>query len=185
LFDWFATLLRRGRSRSRRVLLSETPALPVDHPLRPTLDERYLAMRRAMAHGNRDAILAMVTADFVSEDLDGRRIDGAAMADAVLRLTIDRSKRTAETTITAIDVSGDEATVVQRYAMTTTERRIGLPEALWTESIDCWRAETGSWRLARSTTQALEVQIAGRRRFRRRLDPHDGSVSIELRGPAR
>jgi hypothetical protein len=42
------------------------------------LDERYLDMRAAMGARDREAILALLTPDFVSEDLDGRESDGEA-----------------------------------------------------------------------------------------------------------
>ncbi|HEV2642101.1 MAG TPA: nuclear transport factor 2 family protein [Candidatus Elarobacter sp.] len=149
------------------------------------LDERYLAMRHAMAAGDRDAILALLTGDFVSEDLDGRTRTGLGMADAVAALDIDRSQRTAVTTLTFIAVEGDEAVVRQRYQMTTTERNPYLPEALWTQSCDRWRRVGDTWLLARSTTEKREIVKNGRRRFEARPDPADPSiVSIGIEGPA-
>jgi ketosteroid isomerase-like protein len=183
VFAW----LRRffgGPAAAPERLLSKIPATPCDHDLRPVLDERYLAMRAAMAARDRSAILALLTDDFVSEDLDGRRSSGGAMADAVIALEIDRSQRTAVTTLTSIVTHGDEAEVQQRYHMTTTERRTNLPQAMWTESRDRWRKVDRTWLLANTTTQKLEVLRNGRRVFRARLDPADSSVSIELQGLA-
>lgn len=175
-------IVRRPR---RRVLLSETPAVPVDDALRTTLDERYLMLRAAMASDHRPILLALLTDDFVSEDLDGNRMDAVGMADTVAALKIDRSKRRAQTTLTSIESDGREARVLQRYEMTTTERALGLPEALWTESRDVWRLVEGRWLLASTTTIALERVSNGQRMFRRRLEPADGSVSVQLHGPVR
>jgi ketosteroid isomerase-like protein len=177
-----------GRATTSRpaVLLSERPALPSDHALRPALDERYAVMRRAMAARDRDAILALLTDDFVSEDLEGRVTTGPAMADAVTALDIDRSQRTAVTTLTSIAVVGDEAVVQQRSYMSTTERKPNLPEALWTESYDRWRRAGDTWLLARSTTEKREIVKNGRTRFEERPDPADPAIlSAGLEGPAR
>ena len=89
MFAWLRRLLR-GRATTSRpaVLLSEIPAHPSDHELRPVLDERYAAMRRAMAERDRAAILALLTDDFVSEDLEGRTTSGVRIADAVVALEI-------------------------------------------------------------------------------------------------
>ncbi|HEY6233675.1 MAG TPA: nuclear transport factor 2 family protein [Candidatus Elarobacter sp.] len=186
MFAWLRRLFGGSATTSKpRVLLSEISAHPSDHELRPALDERYDAMRRAMAARDRDAILALLTDDFVSEDLEGRTTSGRCMADAVVALEIDRSQRTADTTLTSIAVDGDEAEVQQRYPMTTTERTLNLPEALWTESRDRWRRAGDTWLLARTTTEKREIVKSGRCRFEERPDPPDASiVSIGLEGPA-
>jgi ketosteroid isomerase-like protein len=186
VFAWLRRIFGGAPTASTpAVLLSEIPALPSDHELRPVLDERYAAMRRAMAARDRDAILALLTDDFVSEDLEGRTTAGPAMADAVVALEIDRSQRTAVTTLTSIAVDGDEAAVQQRYHMTTTERKPNLPEALWTESRDVWRRFGDTWLLARTTTEKREIVKNGRRRFEARPDPPDASmIRVGLEGPA-
>ena len=186
MFAWLRRLFG-GSPAARRpaVLLSEIPALPSDHALRPVLDERYAAMRRAMAARDRDAILALLTDDFVSEDLAGRTVTGPHMADVVIALEIDRSQRTAVTTLTSVAAHGDEATVQQRYHMTTTERKPNLPEALWTESCDRWRRSGDMWLLARSTTEKRELVKNGRRAFEARPVPPDPAIaSVGLEGPA-
>jgi ketosteroid isomerase-like protein len=167
------------------VLLSEIPALPVDHPLRAALDERYFQMRLAMAARDANALRAVLARDFVSEDIEGRCRDAAAMIESVMQLEIDRSKRAAETTLTAIDRVGDEALVDQRYAMTTSEVNPSLPQALWTRSRDIWRWSDERWLLARTTTIAIEVVKNGRRIYRHRPDPIDTGTVVELSGPAR
>ncbi len=186
MFAWLRRLFGgRATTSKPAVLLSEIPAHPSDHELRPVLDERYAAMRRAMAERDRAAILALLTDDFVSEDLEGRTTTGARMADAVAALEIDRSQRTAVTTLTSIAVDGDEAAVQQRYHMTTTERKPNLPEALWTESHDRWRRAGDTWLLARTTTEKREIVMNGRRRFDARPDLPDPSIlGIGLEGPA-
>ncbi|HEX3467029.1 MAG TPA: nuclear transport factor 2 family protein [Candidatus Elarobacter sp.] len=185
MFAWLKRLVGGRGDVARRVLLSDVPALPVDHPLRKTLDERYFALRLAMASHDRQAIMHVLTPDFVSEDLDGRTSGAASMIENVTALQIDRSKRSVETTVTSIDQAGDVATVIQRYSMTTSEVSAAVPSALWTESCDVWRAVGTEWRLASTTTLAFEVVKNGRRTFRRRLQPSHGGISVELRGPAR
>ena len=186
MFAWLRRVFGGSATTQKpRVLLSDIPALPCDHELRPVLDERYAAMRRAMAARDRDAILALLAGDFVSEDLEGRLMTGPHMADSVTALEIDRSERTAVTTLTSIAVDGDEADVQQRYHMTTTERRPNLPEALWTESRDRWRRVGDTWLLARTITEKREIVKNGRRVFEARPDPADPAVlSVGLEGPA-
>jgi ketosteroid isomerase-like protein len=166
------------------VLLSERPAVPTDHPLRPALDARYLDMRAAMASRDRARILALFTPDFVSEDIDGRTIGASTLTDRVTALDIDRSKRTVSTTITAIDAHGDEAVVLQRYAMSTTERLPNVAEALWTESEDVWRCVDETWLSARTTTLAIETIRAGRHRMQERLVRDDPVFAAILEGPS-
>jgi ketosteroid isomerase-like protein len=147
------------------------PAVPADHPLRPVLDERYLAMRDAMARHDADGIRALLTEDFTSIDVSDRRQSGETMIRGVLALQLDRSKRTAQTTVTALDVRADgrEAVVEQRYAMTTTGLSLTVPRALQTWSTDVWRDENGTWRLAQTRTNRIESQgVLGRVSRRRR-----------------
>ena len=147
--------------------------MPSEGSLRPVLDQRYVAMRSAMASGEREAILALLAPDFVSEDLDGRCIDGLTMADRVVALKIDRSKRVAVTTLAELTREGDEVLVDQFYRMTTTERSANIPDAVFARSLD-------RWYFVRTTTQALEAHRGRRRTFRARLDPADPGVSVEL-----
>jgi len=151
--------------------------------MRALFDERYLAMRGAMAAHDAGALHEMHTPDFVSEDVEGRRRGVEAVIAAVINLEIDRSKRSAETTITHIEIEGDEARLVQRYAMTTTETSRTLPQALWAESHDVWHRAGEQWRIARTVTQRLEVVRNGERVYRTRLNPGDGRQIAELRGP--
>lgn len=154
--------------------------MPSEGSLRPVLDQRYVAMRSAMASGEREAILALLAPDFVSEDLDGRCIDGLTMADRVVALKIDRSKRVAVTTLAELTREGDEVLVDQFYRMTTTERSANIPDAVFARSLDRWRLVGGEWYFVRTTTQALEAHRGRRRTFRARLDPADPGVSVEL-----
>jgi ketosteroid isomerase-like protein len=165
------------------VLLSEIPAIPVDHPLRPILDQRYLDLRAAMASGDAGNVLAVLAPDFVSEDIDGKRQTGQQMAEAVTRLQIDRSKRTALTVITEIVISGDGdlADVEQRYQMTTTEQRENLPRKLLTKSRDRWINIAGQWRVASTTTLAIEMVTNEKHALRARLDPSNSDMVVELR----
>jgi hypothetical protein len=88
---------------------------PVDHPLWSTLDERYTAMRVAMASGQREAIASLLAPQFVSVDVRGNESTSDQIIDSVLRLNIDRSKLAAVTTL--IDI--EEARVSQQCYSTT------------------------------------------------------------------
>jgi hypothetical protein len=184
MFRWLRALFQRRQGSPRPVLLSKRPAVPTDHPLRAALDARYLDMRAAMAAGDRARILALFTLDFVSEDIDGHKIDASTLTDRVTALDIDRSKRAVSTTITAIDAHDGGAVVLQRYAMSTTERSPNVPEALWTESEDVWRFVDGTWRSAGTTTLAIETIRAGRLRSQQRVVRDDPDIAAILEGPS-
>lgn len=119
----------------------------------------------------------------MSEDIDGRKIGASTLADRVAAITIDRSKPTVSTTITAIATKEDEAVVRQRYAMSTTERLPNVPQSLWTESEDVWRNIDGSWLLARTTTLGIETVHQGRHRIQQRLVRDDPAFAVILEGP--
>ncbi len=113
-------------------------------------------MREAMASGRREAIAALLTSGFVSVDVRGKKSTGDQMIDSVLRLRIDRSRRTATTTLVDIEASANAARVLQHYAMTTTEDAVSIPKKLQTLSVDTWVYCNCTWLLAK--TQTLEVE---------------------------
>jgi len=123
-------------------------------------------MREAMASGDAAAIASLLTNDFRSIDVHGRTIDARAMISRVLRLKIDRSKRTVRTVLTAIVERDGEAFVEQHYTMTSAEDAPkSMPRSLLTLSNDHWRNVDGRWLLASTDTREIEVVTgAGRRR---------------------
>lgn len=153
--DVLRSFSRASSEKERR--LFERSFTPSDHPLRPTFDARYSAMREAMASGRREPIAALLTPYFVSINVRGKESNADEMIDSVLRLDIDRQKRTATTTLVNIEASSGVARVLQHYAMTTTAR-VGpaMPKELQTLSADTWVHSDVTWLLAR--TQTLEVE---------------------------
>ena len=118
----------RGGSGQVQLPLFERAFTPAHDPLRTELDACYAAMREAMASGRREAIAALLTSGFVSVDVRGKKSTGDQMIDSVLRLRIDRSRRTATTTLVDIEASANAARVLQHYAMTTTEDAVWIPK---------------------------------------------------------
>jgi ketosteroid isomerase-like protein len=163
-------LLRPG-PRPKRVLLSERVFTPCEHELRPILDERYLAMRAAMASGSADAIAALLTPDFVSIDIDGAAVSAKQMIDSVLKLSLDRSKRTAVTTLVHIE-AGTEAKVLQHYSMTShPDAPPSMPKYVQAFSLDTWQNAGGTWLLKRTETLETEVMSStGQHRYRARIE---------------
>ena len=174
LFSWIKAFFRRDAKQSSPTLSSRS-FVPCDHPLRDTLDQRYLDMRAAMAAGDREAMAAILADGFVSRDIRGRTTFSGAMIEAVTRLEIDRSKRIVATTLAEITSTPgpdpDKATVLQHYAMTCApDAPRTMPRMLQALSIDTWRRVDGMWLLARTQTLELEVVDAnGRRRVTRNL----------------
>src|SRR5579863_3522202 len=113
MIDWILKALGLKRHRS----LFERSFEPTDHPLRATLDDRYTALREAMSRRDRDAIASLLTPDFVSVDVRGKAVRSSEMIDSVLALNIDRSKRTAVTTLVDINEHDGLAIALQHYRM--------------------------------------------------------------------
>ena len=156
MFRRLLAFLGFGRARAPKPL-SSYASVPVDHPLRATLDARYLAMRDAMASGDGAEIAALLTGDFVSLDVDRKRMDARQMIERVLELKIDRSKRRVATTLVAIATSPGRAIVLQHYAMTSLPGAPAtMPRSLLTMSVDTWVESDGTWLLGRTET----VQVA-------------------------
>jgi len=157
----------RGGLSEKKPRLFERSFAPSGHALRPTLDARYAEMRVAMASGRREPIAALLTPYFISINVRGNESSADEMIDSVLRLDIDREKRTATTTLVNIEENNGIARVLQHYAMTTTAR-VGpaMPKELQTLSTDTWVYSDGAWLLAK--TQTLEVEAvseAGAHRY--------------------
>jgi hypothetical protein len=177
----FFEALRRQR-KPRSPLLSARTFVPSDHPLRPVLDVRYLDMRGAMASRNPAAIAALLTPDFASIDVHGKQISAQKMIASVVALDIDRSKRTARTVLASIAERDGDAHVEQLYTMTPApDAPSSMPRSLHTRSHDTWRNVDGTWLLARTDTQEVEVVTSGGKR--RYLAKHE-LYTAELAGPA-
>ena len=151
-------MLGVGTNKHKQPQLFERQFAPAEHPLRPTLEARYAAMRDAMASGQREAVSALLAPAFVSVDVRGKESTAEQMIDSVVKLRIDRSKRTATTTLVSIEEASGMARVLQHYDMTTTEN-VGptMPKNLQTLSIDKWVNCNGTWLAAK--TQTLEVEV--------------------------
>lgn len=158
LFGTLGKLLQSlGISKvEKKPRLFEREFAPANHALRPALDARYAEMRMAMASGRREPIAALLTPRFVSINVRGKESNADEMIDSVLKLDIDREKRTATTTLVNIEESNGIARVLQHYAMTTTQVGPAIPKKLQTLSADAWVYSNGTWLLAK--TQTLEVE---------------------------
>jgi len=172
LLDRLLTLLGLG-NKAAITPLSERSFVPSNHPLRATLDDRYLAMRAAMAAEDGAAVAAILTDDFVSIDVKGKRTTAREMINQVLHLNIDRSKRTVATTLVEISTNPGIATVLQHYSMTTTGNALQtMPTMVQSFSTDTWREVDGTWRLARTETRETEAVFGtGGRRVKK--SPHE------------
>lgn len=165
MFGFLLRFFGAGRLATSGVSLSSDEPVPAEHPLRETLDGRYHRMRAAMAAGDPATIGELLTTDFVSIDIRDRRSDARAMIEALRKHRTREVRRTAATTLTAIDARDGEARVVQRYVMHSDDANPRIPRALWTQSTDVWRNEDGVWRLALTRTDHMEVLRANGRRI--------------------
>lgn len=155
------------KRREREPRLFDRTFGPANHPLRPTLDQRYLEMRAAMASGDADDIAALLAPGFASVDIRGNETTADQMIASVLKLDIDRSKRQVATTLSTVEAHHDIAHVLQHYSMTSSpDAPKSMPRQLQTLSADTWRLSNGTWLL--SKTKTLELQVIdgfGRHRY--------------------
>ncbi len=113
-----------------------------DAALKATLQARYAAMKTAMAARDDKAVAALLAQNFTSADVSGQSENAAQMLQEVDALTKD-SNKTSTTTLLAIKVDANVATVKQRYDMKT--------------------VKTGAtWLLQETDTDQLDYFINGR-----------------------
>ncbi len=156
--NFFKSLLNRLGFGKRSPGLFERTFTPVSHPLRQALDQRYLDMRAAMASGEGANIQSILFEHFIAVDVHGNETGPQAMIDSVLKLDVDRSKRTVATTIVSLEESNGIARVVQHYSMDTTDAVAPhMPKRLRTLSADVWVKDSDKWKLGKTTTLELEV----------------------------
>jgi hypothetical protein len=160
-------LLSVFRRKPKEPHLFDRAFSPCDHPLRPTLEERYLDLRAAMASGEASEISAILAPGFASVDVRGKEIGADQMIAAVLNLDIDRSKRQVATTIVNVEAHYDMARVLQHYSMMSPpDAPKSMPRKLQTLSADTWRQVDGKWLLSKTRTLEVEViDAAGRHKY--------------------
>ena len=132
--------------------------------LRAVLEGRYAAMKSAMADRDQQAVAALLAPGFLSIDVSGKSEDASQMLQELAALPKD-PRKASETTLLSVEVSGDTATVEQRYHMTTTktspDERSHAVE-LVTLSTDTWIKSGEAWLLQRTATNQLDYTVDGR-----------------------
>ena len=138
-------------------------------------------MRAAMAARDGDAIAALLTPDFVSVNVDGNAISAEQMIRSAVGLNIDRSKRTAVTTLVGIEEVGNQAKVLQHYCMTAhDDAPSSMPKFVQALSIDTWEKAGETWLIKRTETLETEaMSSAGKHTYRARIE--HGSVVLTNR----
>lgn len=139
-------------------------ATAADSALKAVLEGRYAAMKSAMASRDAAAVSAVLTADFVSEDAQGRKEGKDPMLREVSALPND-PKKSSTTTVVSVERHGDTAVAMQRYEMHT-EKAKGDGSVqhveLVTLSRDTWVRDKDVWLLRETVTESLDYQIDGR-----------------------
>jgi len=132
--------------------------------LRALLEGRYAAMKSAMANRDQQAVAALLAPDFLSVDVAGKSENASQMLQEIAALPKDPNKAS-DTTIVSVKLSGDTATVDQRYHMTTTKAGAdGAQHAveLVTLSTDTWIKSGDAWLLQKTVTNQLDYTLDGR-----------------------
>ena len=114
-------------------------------------------MSTALASGDREAVARMLAPGFLSVDVSGNETTAAQMLEAVAR-KVDVTKRSTETTLTAIEERNGEAIVLQFYTLKAAPDAVSsLPKELQNLSKDTWQLRDGTWLLRRTETQEIEI----------------------------
>jgi len=138
-------------------------AQAADGQLKTAFQERYGAMKAAMASRDPKAIGALLAPDFQSVDVDGHAQNPEQMIQQVVASPQDPN-RVSDTTVLSVEQQGDTATVKQRYHMTTSRSREGQPPQvieISTTSTDTWLLSKGVWLLQRTQTDEIELKVNG------------------------
>jgi len=138
-------------------------ALSADGSLKAVLQSRYAVMKSAMAAHDGTAVDALLAPDFVSIDLMGQSETGAQLIAEVNALKPDPNKESA-TTLLSVSVSGNSATVKQRYDMKTVkagEDGVQHNVELITVSTDTWVKPVGQWLIERTVTNEMSYYRDG------------------------
>jgi hypothetical protein len=138
------------------------PARADDEALRKVLSQRYAAIKMAMAARDTRALAPLLTADFRSEELDGQSVDRAGLMAQLSALPPKASAGESHTTLTSVIRHGDTADVQQRYSHITNKGQPPHAVALVTMSRDTWTRVHGTWRLARTRTDAIDYRVDGK-----------------------
>lgn len=141
------------------------PAFAEDpSPANVTFTALYAKLKAAMAERNASAISAVLTPDFVTEDVSGKTETGPQMITELSKLPADPARKS-ETTVMSADIEGDTANVVQRYhsslAKAGSDGQTTVTD-IDTESKDTWKLIGGAWHLSRTVTETLEYRINGK-----------------------
>jgi len=135
-----------------------------DDTVRPVFEDRYAAMKSAMAARDGKAISQILAPDFISEDVSGQKENADTMIQEVLALPKDPLK-VSNTTILSIKANAESATVDQRYDMKTTKAG---PDGnkrdveLIAVSTDTWIKSKDSWLLQRTVTNQMDYSANGK-----------------------
>lgn len=134
-----------------------------EETLRPILEERYAAMKSAMANRDGDALSSLLAANFVSVDVSGQQENAAQIISELKQLPADNA-RTSETTIRSIKVDRGSARVEQVYDMKTkkaaADGKIQDIELI-TVSEDIWILSKGGWLCQSTSTNQLDYAVNG------------------------
>ncbi len=144
-------------------VLSTLPAW-ADADLKQTFEKKYRKMEMAMESHDVQAINQLLTPDFTSVDIHGKKIDSAEMIKATNKLPVD-SNRQSTTIVEQVDVKDDTALVVQSYNMKTiqvlSDGKVGSVD-FKAVSHDTWVKMGDNWLLKETTTNSMDYFIDGK-----------------------
>ncbi|MDE2562279.1 MAG: nuclear transport factor 2 family protein [Sphingomonadales bacterium] len=143
----------------------EAPSVPAPDA-KAIFAQRYADLRKAMASGEADPILAILTPDFTFTDRRGQTRTADDMVSMAARMAMmgDPSDRKTTTSIASATIDGAAADVEQTTDTTMTrEGRDGQTHQfeMISTSLDHWVQQDGVWRLQKETPKAMTLKRDG------------------------
>jgi hypothetical protein len=150
-----------------------------DPALKAALEQRYTAMKAAMAAHDAGALRAILAPGFASIDVNGQRQNASQMIAEVRTIPSDPHK-TSATTVLSCSGTAKSLTVKQRFDLKTVRRGPdGAPHKveLVSLSTDTWVKPGAVWLMERTVTDDMTLyrdgKLAGHRaRMQQPESPH-------------
>ena len=150
-----AAAVRRVRAAVRLVLaaacalplLAACAAQPDTATIRSALQQRYAAYDQALALRDRNTLETILAANYVSNDILGRKLDGTLFLEQMLAFPRDPNMKTTAT-IRSLRLDGNVATVEVTSEMRSIMKPRGIGPVkvrIVTYSTDKWLNENGIW----------------------------------------
>jgi hypothetical protein len=144
-------------------ILTVTAVRADESDMRLVFEERYAAMKSAMANRDGEAMASLLAPGFISTEVSGQTKNASQIIQEVKALPIDPLK-VSKTTVHSIKMDGSTASVKQSYDMKT--RKVAADGTMQNIELigvseDTWVLSNGVWLCQSTTTIQLDYFVNG------------------------